>query len=61
LKGNYLDKKFYLASEKAFCYNMGKITLESILNSLQNIESKIYVSEHIIVRAKKAPDRILEI
>jgi len=40
---------------------MEKITLESIFNSLHNIESKNHVSEHIIVRAKKAPDRILEI
>lgn len=61
LKKKYPDKKFYSASEKAFCYNMKKITLESILNSLQNLEYEIYVPEHIRVKARKALDRMLEI
>jgi len=61
LKRKYPDKKFYPASEKAFCYNMKKITLESILNSLQNMEYEIHVPEHIRVKAKKALDRMLEI
>ncbi len=61
LKRKYPDKKFYPASEKAFCYNMKKITLESILNSLQNIEYEIHVPKHIRVKAKKALDRMLEI
>jgi quinolinate synthase len=61
LKREYPDKKFYPASEKAFCYNMKKITLESILNSLQNMEYEIHVPEHIRVKAKKALDRMLEI
>lgn len=61
LKRKYPDKKFYPASEKAFCYNMKKITLESVLNSLQNMEYEIHVPEHIRVRAKKTLDRMLEI
>jgi quinolinate synthase len=61
LKRKYPDKKFYPASEKAFCYNMKKITLESILNSLQSMEYEIHVPEHIRVKAKKALDRMLEI
>jgi len=61
LKRKYPDKKFYPASEKAFCYNMKKITLESVLNSLQNMEYEIHVPEHIRVKAKKALDKMLEI
>lgn len=61
LKRKYPDKKFYPASEKAFCYNMKKITLEAVLNSLQNMEYEIHVPEHIRVKARKALDRMLEI
>jgi quinolinate synthase len=61
LKRKYSDKKFYPASEKALCYNMKKITLESIINSLQNMEYELYVPVHIRTKAKKALDRMLEI
>jgi quinolinate synthase len=61
LKRKYPDKKFYPASEKALCYNMKKITFESILNSLQNMEYEIHVPGHIRTNAKKALDRMLEI
>lgn len=61
LERKYPDKKFYASSEKTFCYNMKKITLESILNSLQNMEYEIRVPEHVRVKAKKSLDRMLEI
>jgi quinolinate synthase len=61
LKRKYPDKKFYPPSEKARCYNMKKITLESILNSLQNMEYETHVPENIRVKAKKALDRMVEI
>ncbi len=61
LSRKYPDKKFYPASEKAFCYNMKKITLESILNSLQNMEFEVYVPEYMRTKAKKALDRMLDI
>jgi len=61
LQKKYPDKKFYPASEKTFCYNMKKITLESILNSLQNMEYEIHVPENVRVKARKALDRMLEI
>jgi quinolinate synthase len=61
LKRKYPDKKFYPASEKGLCYNMKKITLESIHNSLQNMEYELYVPDHIRMKAKKALDRMLEI
>jgi quinolinate synthase len=40
---------------------MKKITLESILNSLQNLEYEIHVPENIRVKARNALDRMLEI
>jgi quinolinate synthase len=61
LKQKYLDKKFYPPSEKARCYNMKKITLESILNSLENMEYEVIVPEHVRAKAKKALDRMIEI
>jgi quinolinate synthase len=61
LKRKYPDKKFYPASEKTYCYNMKKITLESILNSLQNMEYEINVPEQIRIKAKKALDKMLAI
>lgn len=61
LKRKYPDKKFYPVSRKAVCYNMKKITLESILNSLQNMEYEIHVPENIRVKARKTLDRMLEI
>ena len=61
LKRKYPDKKFYPASEKALCYNMKKITLESILNSLQNMEFELHVPSHIRIKAKKALDEMLEV
>lgn len=61
LKAKFPDKKFYPVSEKAFCYNMKKITFESILNSLQNMEYEVHVPEHVRVKARKALDRMLEI
>jgi|ERR1035437_3466103 quinolinate synthase len=61
LKRKYPDKKFYPASEKALCYNMKKITLESIINSLQNMKYELHIPGYIRMKAKKALDRMLEI
>jgi len=61
LKRKYPDKKFYPASEKAFCYNIKKITLKAILNSLQNLGCEIHVPENIKVKTRKVLDRMLEI
>lgn len=61
LKRKYPDKKFYPPSEKARCYNMKKITLESILNSLENMEYEVNVPEHVRAKAKRALDRMIGI
>ncbi|AAM06095.1 quinolinate synthetase A [Methanosarcina acetivorans C2A] len=61
LKRKYPDRKFYPVSKKAVCYNMKKVTLESILNSLQNMEYEVQVPEHVRAKAKKALDRMLSV
>jgi quinolinate synthase len=61
LSRKHPNKKFYSASEKAFCYNMKKITLESILHSLQNMDYEVHVPENVRVKAKWALDRMLKI
>ncbi|MDA3788979.1 MAG: quinolinate synthase NadA [Desulfobacula sp.] len=43
----YPEKIFYPASEKMFCTDMKKITLENIADSLENLTGKITVPENI--------------
>jgi quinolinate synthase len=54
------DKKFYPAADNVICPNMKLITLEKVLWSLQDLETKITVEREISVRAKKAIARMLE-
>lgn len=61
LKAEHPEKKFYQASNSAVCYNMKKLTLEAILNSLKNLEYEVSVSDQIREKAKKALDRMLEV
>jgi quinolinate synthase len=55
------DKKFVCACDKAICPNMKRITLETVLWSLEDMEYKIRVPEEIRVRAKLALDRMIKI
>lgn len=55
------EKTFYLLSQGMICINMKKTTLESIYNSLKQIENNIELKEDVRVRAKKALDRMLKI
>ncbi len=40
---------------------MKKITIDSILNSLENMEYEVNVPEHVRTKAKKALDRMIDI
>ena len=55
------DKIFYTASEQAVCPRMKMITLDKVLESLENLSPVVKVPESIRIRAKKAVDRMLEI
>lgn len=47
----YPDKQFYPASDKMFCTDMKKITLEKVADSLENLSGKITVPEDIRIKA----------
>lgn len=43
----YPNKRFYPASDKMYCKDMKKITLENLAESLENLTGEIKVPEHI--------------
>ena len=53
------DKQFYTASEKMLCKNMKKISLEDILNSLENMEGEVKVPEDVREPALQAVERMI--
>jgi quinolinate synthase len=56
------DKKFYHPSpEKMVCPSMKKISLENVLNALENLEFEIDLPEEIIKNAYSAVKKMLEI
>ncbi len=55
------SKKFIPISEKAVCPNMKRITLEKVLQSLENMTPEVKVPEDIRIRAKGSVDRMLEV
>lgn len=62
LKKENPDKKFYHPSpEKMFCSSMKKITLEHLLNALENLEFEVILDEEVIKHAYKAVRKMLEI
>jgi quinolinate synthase len=61
LKKDNPGKEFYLLSQGMICVNMKKTTLNSIYNSLKELEYNIELKEDMRIRAKKSLDRMLEI
>ena len=55
------DKSFYPASLKMECLDMKKITLEDILRSLESLEGKVKVPDHIQAPALKAVQRMVDL
>lgn len=55
------DKMFYPASMKMECIDMKKITLDDIVNSLENMEGKVTVPEEIRVPALSAVQKMVEL
>ncbi|MFC1952937.1 quinolinate synthase NadA [Chloroflexota bacterium] len=60
LKKENPEKKFILVSEQAVCPRMKMITLETVLQSLENMTHQVKVPERIRLKAKAAVDRMLE-
>jgi len=61
LKKENPDKIFYPAAKSTICPNMKLINLEKILWSLEEEQYEISVPEDIIIKAKKAIDKMLAI
>ncbi len=61
LKKNNPDKTFYMASSAFICPNMKKTTLDSIYNSLLNMEYKIELDSETISKAELCLRKMLEI
>lgn len=53
--------KLFYSLEKAICPNMKKITLEKVVNALENLEPKICVPEDIAERARIPLQRMMKI
>ena len=60
LKKENPGKEFIPASKRAVCPNMKLITLEKVLESLEEMAPKVKVPEKIRLRAKTAVDKMLE-
>jgi len=57
----YPEKKFYPASEKMYCTDMKKITLENLLDSLENLTGEIRVPENIRREALGAVQKMIDV
>ncbi len=61
LKRSNPKATFVAASERAFCNNMKKITLDKVLWSLEDMEHRVQVLPDIAKRAKRALDRMIAV
>lgn len=61
LKKENPEKNFFPAHEKLICPDMKKITLEKVVDSLENLSPRIIIPEKIRVQAQKALHRMLDI
>jgi len=61
LKKENPDKEFIPVSEKSICEYMKRITLEKVLNALENEVYEVTVPPDIAAAAKGAVDRMLEL
>lgn len=60
LKRENPEKKFYPASDRAICPNMKKITLEKVLQSLEEGKCEIDVPTEVRKKAKVCLDKMIE-
>ncbi len=60
LKKEYPNKEFH-SLKNALCYNMKKITIENVLWSLQNLETKIKLSDEIIKKAMTPLKKMMKV
>jgi len=61
LKKENPDKQFIPVSEQAICPNMKMTRLDDVLNSLENMENKIKVSDEVRIKAKSSITKMIEL
>jgi quinolinate synthase len=55
------EKRFYTLGPARVCYNMKKITLEEVYNSLLNMQYEVHIDPEIAEKARRAVERMFEI
>ena len=55
------DKQFFAASDKMFCTDMKKITLENLAHSLEHLAGRVTVPENIRLKALGSVERMIHI
>jgi len=55
------EKRFYTLGPARVCYNMKKITLQDLYNSLLNMQYEVQIDPEIAERARRAVERMFEI
>jgi quinolinate synthase len=61
LKKDNPGKTFYLLSPGLICPNMKKTTLKSVYNALTRMQYSIEVAEEILIKARSALERMLQV
>ncbi len=54
------DKEFHAASEKMYCIDMKKITLENLADSLENMDGQVIVPEDIRLKALGSVQKMID-
>ncbi|WOO88055.1 quinolinate synthase NadA [Mollicutes bacterium LVI A0039] len=54
-------KQFHLLTDKLVCRNMKKITLDKVAESMRELTNQIELDEQILIDAKRAVDKMLEL
>ncbi len=55
------DKEFILATKKLICPDMKSITMDKMVDSLENLETRVHVEETVRVRALVALEKMIEL
>lgn len=55
------DKKFYSVGHRQFCPNMKKVSLDKVLEKLENLQDEVLLDSMISECAKKPLDKMLEL
>ncbi len=55
------DKRFYTLGPARICYNMKKITLQEVYNSLLHMRYQVQIDPEIAERARRAVERMFEL